>query len=197
MLLILLLAVLIPYRPDRVLSYYLSEKREGDILFQSLPKGDLTNAIEGVSQSEWSHCGLLVRREGQWQVAEAIIDVRYTPLWQWLIRGRWSRVASYRPVKTEGVTADAIVTGVEAYLDLPYDYRYAPGEDEIYCSELVHLVYRNQCGQSLGTWETLGSLNWQPHEAFIREMEGGDLPLDRKMVTPVALTRDPQLEKIH
>ncbi|MFM7182616.1 MAG: hypothetical protein ACKO2G_14285 [Verrucomicrobiales bacterium] len=55
---------------------------------------------------------------------------------------------------------------------------------------------RARAGITLGTWETLGSLNWKPHESFIREMEDGALPLDRPMVTPVSLTRDPKVKKV-
>ena len=31
--------------------------REGDVVFQSLPRGDLVDAIEGITNSPFSHCG--------------------------------------------------------------------------------------------------------------------------------------------
>jgi len=88
-LLVLLLLVAAHFRIDRVAAYALSGKQEGDILFQSLPRGELVDAIEGVTGSDW-----------------------------------------------------------------------------------------------------------RPHESFIRSMENGRLPLDRLMVTPVSLTRDPQLVRV-
>jgi hypothetical protein len=55
--------------------------REGDVVFQSLPHGDLVDAIEGISQSPFSHCGVVVRgADGGWRVIEAIGDVHETPL---------------------------------------------------------------------------------------------------------------------
>ena len=49
--------------------------QEGDILFQPLPHGALVDAIEGVSVSIYSHCGIVVRKDGAWFVLEAIGDV--------------------------------------------------------------------------------------------------------------------------
>jgi hypothetical protein len=46
-------------------------------------------------------------------------------------------------------------------------------------------------------WENLGDLNWKPFERFIREMEGGALPLGRPMITPVGVTRSPALVKVY
>lgn len=194
--LFVLAAVLGWFRPDRYWWYALSDKQEGDILFQSLPRGDLVDAIEGITGSEWSHCGVLVREKNQWMVAEAIGEVRLTPLRQWIQRGRHSRVVSYRLNHPPPDLSSALRPPLDPLLGRPYDFRYAPGDDEVYCSELVHLLYQRGPGLTLGTWENLGSLNWKPHETFIRGMEDGALPLDRPMVTPIGLTRDPDVHKV-
>lgn len=194
--LLALAAVVGWFRPDRYWWYTFSAKREGDILFQSLPHGDLVEAIEGITLSEWSHCGVLVRENDQWMVAEAIGEVRLTPLRQWVLRGRHAKVVSYRVDAAPADLAASLRIPLEPLLGRPYDFRYAPGDDEIYCSELVHLLYKRGAGLPLGSWEPLGSLNWKPHEAFIREMENGALPLDRPMVTPVGLTRDPKVRRV-
>lgn len=185
------------YRVDRVATYWMADKREGDILFQSLPHGDLVDTIEGVTQSEWSHCGILIRRDGTWYVAEAIGEVRYTPLYLWVVRGRASKVAAYRVKELPPDSSQALNSGVRALLGRPYDFRYAPEDDEIYCSELVYKVFDRSLGIRIGTWERLGDLNWEPYEAVIRDMESGGLPLDRLMITPVGLTRSPLVEQVH
>lgn len=179
------------YRMDRVARYFLSDKHEGDILFQSLPHADLVDAIEGISRSEWSHCGILVKHNGRWQVAEAIDVVHYTPLYTWVTRGRGSKIAAYRLTQSPADASAKINTGINKLLGRPYDFRYAPEDSEIYCSELVYKVYDRELNLPVGTWERLGDLNWKPYEPFIRQMENGNLPLDRPMITPVALTRSP------
>ncbi|MHA3770122.1 YiiX/YebB-like N1pC/P60 family cysteine hydrolase [Verrucomicrobiota bacterium sgz303538] len=178
------------------------EPREGDILFQSLPKGELVDAIEGVTNSPWSHCGVLMRTESGWTVIEAIGHVRETPLALWIVRGRGGRFAAFRPSDSGSFTRDGslhepLLKALRTYIGRPYDFRYAPGDDEIYCSELVYKAYRDAFGAEIGKWEALEQLNWQPFEPFIRSLEGGRLPLERLMVTPVGLTRSPLLSRVY
>ena len=190
------MALVYACRLDRVLVYYLSDKKEGDLVFQSLPHADLVDAIEAVTKSPWSHCGILVKREGHWFVAEAIGEVRYTPLYVWIVRGRRSCIDSYRVTNLPPQNALKIQAGVDKLLGTPYDFRYAPDDSEIYCSELVYKVYDRELGIKIGNWEKLGALNWKPMEKFIRGMEGGRLPLDREMITPVGLTRSPNVVRV-
>ncbi len=185
------------YRVDRLVAFLLSEKQHGDIVFQSLPTGPLVEAIEGVTESEWSHCGILVNKDDRWMVAEAIGHVRYTPLHLWILRGRQSRIESYRLKAQPSDKGAKLFADIDRLSGRPYDYRYAPEDDEIYCSELVYKVYDRAYGIRIGDWELLGSLNWQPHESFIREMENGKLPLERPMITPVGLTRSPLVYRVY
>jgi uncharacterized protein YycO len=197
MMLMILVGLAGAIRLDRVARALWADKQEGDLVFQSLPRGPLVDAIEGVTGSEWSHCGVLMKRSGSWYVVEALGEVRWTPYAEWIVRGRGSRVAVYRVGDlTSASAAGKLRDALMALTGRPYDFRYAPGDDEIYCSELVSLAYERGLGMRLADWDRLGDLNWKPHEAFIREMEVGPLPLDRRMITPVALTRSPKVTRI-
>jgi len=73
------------------------QPKEGDIVFQSLPNAsDLVKAIEGVSNSPFSHCGIIIKKDNKWFVNEAIMDVHSTPLFSFIARGRGKRFAIYR-----------------------------------------------------------------------------------------------------
>ena len=172
--------------------------REGDVVFQSLPRGDLVDAIEGITGSPFSHCGVVMKNaDGRWVVHEAIGVVRETPLYLWIVRGRGARVDAWRWRHIGSKDPAALRAALRRYSGKNYDFRYAPGDDEIYCSELVFKAYRDAYGVELGVWEKLGDLNWKPSEAFIREMEDGALPLERPMITPVGVTRSPELAKVY
>lgn len=174
------------------------QPREGDIVFQSLANGELVDAIEGITGSPFSHCGVvMLDDEGRWVVHEAIGVVRQTPLHLWVLRGRGARLDVWRWRDIDRHEPAALRRALTVYSGRPYDFRYAPGDDEIYCSELAFKAYRDAYGVELGTWERLGDLNWRPFESFIREMEGGALPLDRPMITPVGMTRAPGLLKVY
>ncbi len=172
--------------------------QSGDIVFQSLPKGPLVDAIESITGSPYSHCGVVMKNpQGKWVVYEAIGVVRETPLYLWVVRGRGAHLNVWRWKDIDKQDTRLLASSLGNYAGKPYDFRYAPGDDEIYCSELAFKAYRDAYGIEIGTWEKLGNLNWKPSEVFIREMEGGLLPLDRPMISPIGLTRSPLLDKVY
>ena len=173
------------------------QPREGDVVFQSLPRGELVDAIEGITNSEWSHCGVVMRKGNSWIVVEAIGQVRETPLPMWVPRGRGGRFAAYRVDGINDSERSRLREALGQFMGRPYDFRYAPGDSEIYCSELVFKAYRDAYGKELGDWQPLGDLNWRPFESFIRKMEAGGLPLSRQMITPVALTKSKHLSRVY
>jgi hypothetical protein len=170
--------------------------REGDLVFQSFPPNPLTQTIEGVSESPLSHCGIVAGENGRWVVWEAIGPVKATPLREWIARGRRRAVAVYRLQPPHDAQIPRIVAAAREYRGLPYDMRYRWDDRAIYCSELVAKAARDGAGLALGKMEKLGDLNWRPHEAKIRILEGGPPPLDLEMVTPVSLVRDPKTRMV-
>ncbi|MEZ0386819.1 MAG: YiiX/YebB-like N1pC/P60 family cysteine hydrolase [Verrucomicrobium sp.] len=167
------------------------------MVFQPLPHGALVDAIESVSQAPVSHCGIVVQRGGQWMVLEAYGTVGYTPLPDWLRRGRKGNFFACRFKSEVQVDLPKFIAAAESYIGRAYDIRYAFGNVEIYCSELPYLAYKRVASKPLGQVKKLGEVNWKPNEAFIRAMEGGALPLERRMITPVDLSQAPELERVH
>jgi hypothetical protein len=85
---------------------------------------------------------------------------------------------------------------VRAYVGRPYDIRYEMDDEKIYCSELIYKAYRDATGGELGSLVALGELNWRPYERLIREIEGGPVPVERRMITPHHLSQAQQLELV-
>lgn len=170
--------------------------QDGDIVFQSLPRGELVDAIEGATHSPWSHCGVVVNERHLWWVVESIGQVRKTPLLLWIIRGRRGSFAAYRSRQVLAAR-QRLHRSLDHYLGRPYDFHYAPSDTEIYCSELVYNAYRDAFGLKLGEWERLGDLDWEPQQKVIRSIESGEVPFDRKMITPVGLTRSNLLKRVY
>jgi hypothetical protein len=173
------------------------EPREGDIFFQAFPHNALTDAIEGVTQSPRSHCGILHKHPEGWVIIEAVEPVRETPLADWIRRGREGKFEVFRLKAPYREKIPAMIAAARSYLGRPYDLRYRMDDEKIYCSELVYKAFRDAGGGELGRLQKLGEMNWKPHEAFIRQLEGGELPLEREMITPRAVSEAPQLEKVH
>lgn len=172
------------------------EPQEGDILFQPLPGGELIDAIEGATHSPYSHCGVVLKRKGEWFVIQALGTVKYTSLYMWISQGRAGKFAVYRlkPGYVEAIPK--FIEELKKFLGLPYDFHYEMGDDAIYCSELVYKAYKNATGTELGRLVKLGDLDWQPIADVIRKHEGS-IPLERVMITPKHLSEAYQLEKVY
>ncbi len=172
--------------------------QEGDVLFQALPKGfDLVRAIEGVSGSNYSHCGIVIKsEEGDWRVYEAFGPVGSVSLENWKNRGRGQKFAAYRIEDENATVIPKLLAALPKYAKRPYDVRYRMDDGFIYCSELIYKAYRDTTGKPLGKLIRLGDMNWRPYVATIRKYEGGPPPLDREMITPIELSKAPQLKKV-
>ena len=175
-------------------AYWNYSPLEGDILFQSLPHSRLVNAIEGVSQSPYSHCGIVSKQNGKWVVYEAYENVEATPLKEFIFRGRNQGFAVYRFKSNYQQYIPVTIKGVKTFLGRPYDVRYRMDDDRIYCTELIYKAYHQSSGQQLGKLVRLGDLDWRPFENTIKHFERGPVPLDREMITPMHMAQASQLE---
>lgn len=171
------------------------EPKVGDIYFQSLPPSALVIAIEGVTQSSYSHCGILNKVDGEWVIHEAIGPVRVIALETWIMQGMQQDYDVFRLKPEYQNKVEELLVETERYMGRPYDIQYDFDDEKIYCSELIYKAFKTIYHEELGTVVTLGELNWKPHEAFIRRIDP-DLPLQRKMITPRHLADAKQLYQV-
>ena len=193
--LILLLGLLFYILSFATYGYFKYDKKEGDLIFQSLPFGELTTVIEGATHSPYSHVGLVVQKNGFWYVREAIGKVRDTPLLWWILRGRGDAFSVYRLKKEYQTNIPKLIEESQKMLGYPYDFHYELDDEKIYCSELIYKAYKRVTNKELGKITTLQELDWKPHEAFILSIEN-TIPLDRKMITPKDLAEADELELV-
>ena len=170
--------------------------QEGDVVFQSLPHNPLIDAIEGATDSPFSHCGILHRAKDGWMVIEAIGPVKETALSAWITQGREKKYTAYRLQDKYRPKVPAFIQAAQTYEGRPYDIHYDIDDAAIYCSELIYKAFLRATGEEMGHLQMLGQLNWMPYSGVIQQIEGGKLPLERKMITPRALSEAPQLEKV-
>lgn len=177
--------------------WYLKYQPEaGDIVFQSLPRVELVKAIEGITESSYSHCGAVINRQGRWWVTEALGTVHDTPLFSWIMQGRGCRFAVYRLKPDLREYIPPFLEALKKQAGKPYDFRYDPDDSALYCSELVFKAFKQASGIELGHYVRLGDMNWRPYEKTIRELEGGPPPLDRLIISPKSLSQSQHLIKV-
>lgn len=156
----------------------------------------MVRAIEGITESEYSHCGVVVRRNNQYYVKEAYGIVKDTPLSDWVLRGRGYMFSAYRLKDEHSGFTKRFLESLKKYIGLPYDSRYELDDEKIYCSELVYKAFLDATGKEIGKLQKLVVLYWQPFESIIRKYESGPPPLDRKMITPLELTKSEHLKEL-
>lgn len=185
------------------LHYLLSSYKPevGDVLVQSIePCGRLLRTVKGVTGSKWNHCGVVDRKDGRWVVCEAVGDgVQYTPLDLFLLRGDEPDFAVYRLAGDAHQYAADLAECCKAYVGRPYDMSFELDDAKIYCSELVYKAYRDatEGNDELGRVQQFRDLNWEKHKDDLVHYHGSEnLPLNRKVVTPVSLTWSQQLRKV-
>jgi len=132
-----------------------------------------------------------------WQVIEAIGPVKETASRRGRCRaamGAFRSIASRRvsgqdPSLRQGAQKKGIRKSTVN------DYHYDMDDAAIYCSELIYKAFRTATGEELGHLQKLGETPLEPYEPVIKQLEGGQVPLERLMITRAPL-RGPQLEKV-
>ncbi len=181
--------------------------QSGDILLQTSQSAQAL-AIAWVTKSVYTHVGMVERTGDRAFVIEAIHPVRRTPLAAWLARGVGGHATALRSPGLDDAGRAAVVAAAAAYLGRPYDLTFSPGDESLYCSELVHLAYA-AIGVDVGALAPLDPdalagpparkllrARWRRHPACRGATSLDDcLPAlaATPVVTPASLAADPRL----
>ena len=76
------------------------EIADGDLVLQDLDCGRRCALIRTLTQSRYAHVGVVVERDGERFVWEALGPVGPTPLAEWVARGKDGLVAVYQPTQS-------------------------------------------------------------------------------------------------
>lgn len=174
--------------------------KEGDILFQ-ITDSPQSRAIQLGTGSEYTHCGIVLEKDGKLQVFEAISKVGWVPVDQWIKRGVKGHYVVMRLKDTRVLTPDVIraMRADTAYFaGKDYDLLFQWSDAKIYCSELVWKLYRRNAKIEVGAIRTFADydLDHAAVRKIIRERYGRDFRLDEKVVAPSDIMESPLLEVI-
>ena len=175
--------------------------REGDLIFQTSQSAQ-SQAIQLATHSPYSHCGMLLRQGGEWQVLEAVQPVSITPMEQWIARGKGQHFVVKRLRDADRVLTPTIVRRLRdtgrRYWGKPYDLYFGWSDERIYCSELVWKVYHEVTGRQIGRLQRLREfdLSHPAVQAKLRERYGRRLPLDELVISPVRMFESPELIEV-
>lgn len=116
----------------------MSTLREGDILFIET-RSFQSKFIKLGMMSIWSHCGIAVDTPEGVQIMEADTTVRILPVEKFINRSVGKKYIIKRPSQPLTQPIDQA-----EWLGRWYDLVFSFDNEEVYCSELVWLIYKEQ-----------------------------------------------------
>lgn len=171
---------------------------DGDVIFHA-SRSSQSQAIQRATGSRYSHMGVVLHRDGQPYVFEAIDPVTYTPLARWIARGSGGHYVLKRlrtPLTAQQTTQ--LRDAAEAFRGRRYDLAFEWSDQRIYCSELVWKMYDRALGVRIGTLQPLRSfkLDDPAVKTKLRERYGERVPLAEPVISPAAMFDSPLLTTV-
>jgi hypothetical protein len=174
--------------------------RDGDIIFQT-SQSSQSAAIQRATASPYSHMGIIFFRQGRPYVLEASATVRYTPLPDWIARGKGShyvvkRLKDSSMLNPEGISK--LRSTASQFLGRRYDLTFEWSDNRIYCSELVWKVYDRALHIDVGELQHLKDFNLSNPlvKVKLHERFGNRIPLDEPVISPATMFRSPLLDTV-
>lgn len=168
--------------------------KTGDVVLQT-SRSSRSALIRRVSQSPYSHVGLVeVAPDGVF-VIEAVQPVSRTPWRAWRARGAGGKVTVLRARGLQAEQLEAVVATAKAQLGRPYDARYRWDDEALYCSELVAKAFQRGAGLEVGEQQPVKSLALADGDVALGAQLGVDL--EQTLVTPASLARDVHFTTVH
>ncbi|MDR3626455.1 MAG: YiiX/YebB-like N1pC/P60 family cysteine hydrolase [Ignavibacteriaceae bacterium] len=126
-----------------------NQLKDGDIIFQTSLSRQ-SKAIQLVTYSKYSHCGIIYKINDDYMVFEAVQPIRYTPLAKWIARGDDNHFVIKRLNNADSIlTPDNVkkmLKAGESFKGKDYDIYFERSDKNIYCSELIWKVYKRTLG---------------------------------------------------
>jgi permuted papain-like amidase YaeF/Yiix C92 family enzyme len=173
--------------------------QDGDIIFQT-SRSAQSQAVQLATHSPYSHMGLVLFRNGEPFVFEAVAQVRFTPFKEWVDRGEGGRYVVKR-LRESGLLRSpnklsALKQAALAFAGRPYDPYFEWSDDRIYCSELVWKAYDRGLGIQLGSLASLLTFDLSNPlvKAKLAERFGNHVPSDERVISPAVIFDSPLLE---
>lgn len=175
-----------------------SKLQTGDIIFH-ISKSQQSLVIQKATHSPYSHMGMIVNKNGQIGVLEAIQPVKYTPFKQWVERGlKQHYVVKRLNMNLTQKQQFLLVENAEKYLAKPYDVYFEWDDKAIYCSELVWKTYNNVLGVKLAPLEKLKQFDLTDPKvkALMVQRYGKNIPINETVIAPKTIFDSKLLKEI-
>ena len=173
--------------------------QDGDIVFYESTSRQ-SPVIKLAQHSKWTHCGIVFHVGEKAYVYEAAGTVKYTPLKDWIAKGKNGVYCVKRlkmPLSKEAVAKMKAVGG--GFKGKHYDTLFQWSDTKMYCSELVWKIYKQGAGIELCAPSHFSDypINLPAVKKLIKERYGKSFNPDESIVSPYALFKSKLLKEVY
>lgn len=173
--------------------------QDGDIVFHESTTRQ-SPIIKLAQHSKWTHCGIVFHIGDKAYVYEAVDPVRYTPLKDWVARGKDGVYCAKRlksPLSASSI--EKMKTVGAKYKGKHYDTLFQWSDNRMYCSELIWKIYFEGAGIEVCKPNHFSdySISLPRVKKLIKERYGDKFDPSEQIVSPQALFKSKLLKKVH
>ncbi len=180
-----------------------SSLRDGDIIFVSNSNFDEGKAIQKVSNSPLTHCGVLFKEGDDWYVYEAVQPVTKTKLKDFHKpdSGETYIVSRLRDADTTLTpkVLQKLHDNLKDQVGKDYDHLFGWGNDKLYCSELVWKAFYETTRLKVGEVKMIGDFDLSDPlvKKLVEQRYGKNVPITEPTITPGGVYDSRLLRNIH
>ena len=172
--------------------------QDGDIVFHESTSRQ-SPIIKLAQHSKWTHCGIVFYIDEEAYVYEAVEPVKYTPLKEWIDRGKNGVYCAKRlesPISATTIERMKAV-GIK-FKGKHYDTLFQWSDDKIYCSELIWKIYSQGADIELCPLEQFSdfSISNPLVKNLINKRYGDKFDPSEQLVSPKALFKSKLLKEV-
>ena len=172
--------------------------QNGDIVFHESSSRQ-SPIIKLAQSSRWTHCGIVFFIGDKAYVYEAVEPVKYTPLKDWIARGK-DGVYRVKRLKSplSASTVENMKTVGAKYKGKHYDTLFQWSDNRMYCSELIWKIYSQGADIELCTPEQFSDfpISLPAVKKLIKERYGDKFNPSEQIVSPHALYKSRLLKEV-
>jgi len=179
-----------------------SRLRDGDLIFQESTSSQ-SEMVRALTDSRWTHMGVIFNEASGTVVLEAVSPVRKTQLKDWIDRGRGRHYVVKRLRDADSKLPKAVIQKMQtlgtSWLGRPYDLRFQWDDQSLYCSELAYKLFDRAAGVRVGKLERAADMNLDDERvqrALRKRFANKGFDPAETVVTPDSIFNDDQLFQV-
>jgi hypothetical protein len=179
-----------------------SRLQDGDLIFQE-STSQQSEMVRALTDSRWTHMGVVFNEPSGLFVFEAASPVRKTPLQKWIAHGRHRHYVVKRlrdaDVRLSAATVAKMRKLGATWLGRSYDLRFRWDDQTLYCSELAYKLFDLGAGVRLGKLERAADMNLDDErvqQALRKRFANAKFDPTETVVTPDSIFNDDQLVEV-